>query len=109
MCEDPNFMKCQAYLCCQEMKFISSATSRICSITVFLFSCSNYELYTSELQVIDYYAKKGAVAQLHAEKAPKEVTVEVQKVLSWYMIGMMGFSFNTFFFLSFLDKHQYGI
>ncbi|KAG5521889.1 hypothetical protein RHGRI_034199 [Rhododendron griersonianum] len=32
--------------------------------------------------VIDYYTKKGAVAQLHAEKAPKEVTVEVQKVLS---------------------------
>ncbi|KAA8533280.1 hypothetical protein F0562_033187 [Nyssa sinensis] len=32
--------------------------------------------------VIDYYAKKGAVAQLHAEKPPKEVTAEVQKVLS---------------------------
>lgn len=32
--------------------------------------------------VIDYYAKKGVLAQLHAEKPPKEVTVEVQKVLS---------------------------
>ncbi|XP_077250682.1 adenylate kinase 4 [Tasmannia lanceolata] len=32
--------------------------------------------------VIDYYSKKGVVAQLHAEKAPTEVTVEVQKVLS---------------------------
>lgn len=34
------------------------------------------------LQVIDYYAKKGVVAQLPAEKPPKEVTSEVQKVLS---------------------------
>ncbi|KAB5532127.1 hypothetical protein DKX38_018797 [Salix brachista] len=32
--------------------------------------------------VIDYYKKKGAVAELHAEKSPKEVTTEVQKVLS---------------------------
>ncbi|RWR72040.1 adenylate kinase 4 [Cinnamomum micranthum f. kanehirae] len=32
--------------------------------------------------VIDYYSKKGAVAQLPADKPPKEVTVEVQKVLS---------------------------
>ncbi|KAK1403212.1 adenylate kinase [Heracleum sosnowskyi] len=29
--------------------------------------------------VIDYYAKKGVVAQLPAEKPPKEVTTEVQK------------------------------
>lgn len=34
------------------------------------------------LQVIDYYAKKGVVAHLHAEKPPKEVTNEVQNVLS---------------------------
>ncbi|XWS37132.1 hypothetical protein CRYUN_Cryun19dG0017200 [Craigia yunnanensis] len=32
--------------------------------------------------VIDYYSKKGAVAKLHAEKSPKEVTDEVKKVLS---------------------------
>ncbi|KAG6506313.1 hypothetical protein ZIOFF_031636 [Zingiber officinale] len=32
--------------------------------------------------VIDYYRKKSIVAQLHAEKSPKEVTIEVQKVLS---------------------------
>ncbi|KOM32708.1 hypothetical protein LR48_Vigan01g226400 [Vigna angularis] len=32
--------------------------------------------------VIDYYSKKGIVANLHAEKPPKEVTVEVEKVLS---------------------------
>ncbi|KAF5730936.1 hypothetical protein HS088_TW19G00538 [Tripterygium wilfordii] len=32
--------------------------------------------------VIDYYAKKGNVANLPAEKPPKEVTTEVQKVLS---------------------------
>ncbi|CAL5440826.1 unnamed protein product [Camellia sinensis] len=32
--------------------------------------------------VIDYYAKKSIVANLHAEKPPKEVTGEVQKVLS---------------------------
>ncbi|PIA33683.1 hypothetical protein AQUCO_04000031v1 [Aquilegia coerulea] len=32
--------------------------------------------------VIDYYDAKGVVAQLPAEKPPKEVTVEVQKVLS---------------------------
>lgn len=32
--------------------------------------------------VIDYYAKKGILAKLHAEKPPKEVTVEVQKALS---------------------------
>lgn len=38
--------------------------------------------FVSELQVIDYYNKKGVVAKLLAEKPPKEVTVEVQKVLS---------------------------
>ncbi|GAY51040.1 hypothetical protein CUMW_131220 [Citrus unshiu] len=32
--------------------------------------------------VIDYYSKKGIVAQLHAEKPPQEVTSEVQKALS---------------------------
>ncbi|RLN00578.1 adenylate kinase 4-like [Panicum miliaceum] len=32
--------------------------------------------------VIDYYSKKGLVANLPAEKPPKEVTVEVQKALS---------------------------
>ncbi|CAI9275171.1 unnamed protein product [Lactuca saligna] len=32
--------------------------------------------------VIEYYNKKGVVAKLPAEKPPKEVTVEVQKVLS---------------------------
>ncbi|KAF3788570.1 ADK-B Adenylate kinase 4 [Nymphaea thermarum] len=32
--------------------------------------------------VIDYYSKKGVVAELHAEKPAKEVTAEVQKVLS---------------------------
>ncbi|KAF2302636.1 hypothetical protein GH714_000510 [Hevea brasiliensis] len=32
--------------------------------------------------VIDYYKNKGVVAELHAEKPPKEVTAEVQKVLS---------------------------
>uniref|UniRef100_A0A0D9XR90 adenylate kinase n=1 Tax=Leersia perrieri TaxID=77586 RepID=A0A0D9XR90_9ORYZ len=32
--------------------------------------------------VIDYYSKKGLVANLHAENPPKEVTDEVQKVLS---------------------------
>ncbi|XP_076940405.1 adenylate kinase 4-like [Bidens hawaiensis] len=32
--------------------------------------------------VTEYYSKKGVVAKLPAEKPPKEVTVEVQKVLS---------------------------
>ncbi|CAI0446369.1 unnamed protein product [Linum tenue] len=32
--------------------------------------------------VISYYKQKGVVADLHAEKPPKEVTVEVEKVLS---------------------------
>ncbi|KAE9602677.1 hypothetical protein Lal_00049982 [Lupinus albus] len=32
--------------------------------------------------VINYYAKKNIVANLHAEKPPKEVSVEVEKVLS---------------------------
>jgi adenylate kinase len=32
--------------------------------------------------VIDYYTKHGLVANLHAEKPPKEVTTEVEKVLS---------------------------
>ncbi|KAF9595371.1 hypothetical protein IFM89_000289 [Coptis chinensis] len=32
--------------------------------------------------VIDYYSKKGVVAELPAEKTPKEVTAEVQKALS---------------------------
>ena len=33
-------------------------------------------------QVIDYYSKKGLVANLPAEKPPKEVTAEVLKALS---------------------------
>ncbi|EMS55707.1 Adenylate kinase B [Triticum urartu] len=32
--------------------------------------------------VIDYYSKNGLVANLHAEKPPKEVTAEMQKALS---------------------------
>lgn len=40
------------------------------------------EFLTFGMQVIDYYSKKGIVANLHAEKPPKEVTTEVQKVLS---------------------------
>lgn len=32
--------------------------------------------------VINYYAKKGVLAELHAEKPPKDVTAEVLKVLS---------------------------
>ncbi|XP_039132911.1 adenylate kinase 4 [Dioscorea cayenensis subsp. rotundata] len=32
--------------------------------------------------VVDYYTKKGVVAELHAEKPPKEVTAEVQKALA---------------------------
>ncbi|GAA0149725.1 nucleotide kinase [Lithospermum erythrorhizon] len=32
--------------------------------------------------VVDYYSKKGVVANLPAEKPPKEVSAEVQKVLS---------------------------
>jgi adenylate kinase len=33
-------------------------------------------------QVIDYYSKKGLVANLPAEKPPKEMTAEVLKALS---------------------------
>jgi hypothetical protein len=40
------------------------------------------DLFTFGMQVIDYYSKKGMVANLHAEKPPNEVTTEVQKVLS---------------------------
>ncbi|XP_038989680.1 exosome complex component RRP43 isoform X2 [Phoenix dactylifera] len=36
----------------------------------------------STIKVIDYYSKKSVVAQLHADKPPKEVTSEVQKSLS---------------------------
>ncbi|CAI8618576.1 unnamed protein product [Vicia faba] len=32
--------------------------------------------------VIDYYTKKGVVSSIHAEKPPKEVIVEVEKLLS---------------------------
>ncbi|KAF5200547.1 adenylate kinase [Thalictrum thalictroides] len=32
--------------------------------------------------VIDYYAKKGVVANIHADKLPKDVSAEVKKVLS---------------------------
>lgn len=35
-----------------------------------------------DAQVIDYYKKKGIVANLPAEKPPQEVTTEVKKVLS---------------------------
>ncbi|KAE8023674.1 hypothetical protein FH972_009346 [Carpinus fangiana] len=38
--------------------------------------------HTQTKPVIDYYAKKGVLAQLHAEKTPNEVTAEVQTVLS---------------------------
>lgn len=40
------------------------------------------EIYALNMQVIDYYSKQSLVANLHAEKPPKEVTVEVEKVLS---------------------------
>lgn len=40
------------------------------------------ELFMFGMQVIEYYSKKSIVANLHAEKPPKEVTAEVQKVLS---------------------------
>uniref|UniRef100_J3KV55 Uncharacterized protein n=1 Tax=Oryza brachyantha TaxID=4533 RepID=J3KV55_ORYBR len=36
----------------------------------------------ASIPVIDYYTKKGIVANLHVEKPPKEVTVEVQKTMS---------------------------
>ncbi|PON72192.1 Adenylate kinase/UMP-CMP kinase, partial [Trema orientale] len=32
--------------------------------------------------IIDYYSKKGIVANIHAEKPPEEVTAEILKVLS---------------------------
>ncbi|XP_041010988.1 adenylate kinase 4-like isoform X1 [Juglans microcarpa x Juglans regia] len=38
--------------------------------------------HTQTKPVIDYYGKKGVLAQLHAEKPPNVVTTEVQKVLS---------------------------
>ncbi|CAL5444464.1 unnamed protein product [Camellia sinensis] len=41
-----------------------------------------HTILISRSEVIDYYAKKSIVANLHAEKPPKEVTGEVQKVLS---------------------------
>lgn len=45
-----------------------------------------------QIQVIDYYSKKGLVANLHAEKPPKEVTTEVQKVLSsWSWVYSLNF------------------
>lgn len=34
------------------------------------------------LQVIDYYAKKGNLVNIPAEKAPEEVTKVVKKVVS---------------------------
>ncbi|KAI7986156.1 Adenylate kinase 4 [Camellia lanceoleosa] len=40
--------------------------------------------------VIDYYAKKSIVANLHAEKPPKEVTSEVQKMSSDYSEPIIG-------------------
>ncbi|XP_015894367.1 adenylate kinase 4 isoform X1 [Ziziphus jujuba] len=44
---------------------------------------SRLEAFHKQTQpVIDYYANKGVISQLHAEKPPKEVTIEVHKVLS---------------------------
>ncbi|KAK4781936.1 hypothetical protein SAY86_016038 [Trapa natans] len=44
---------------------------------------SRLEAFHGQTQpVIDYYSKKGMVANLPAEKPPKEVTIEVQKALS---------------------------
>lgn len=40
------------------------------------------KLYWNNVQVIDYYAKKGNVVNLPAEKPPQAVTAEVKKVLS---------------------------
>lgn len=55
------------------------------SYAVLSFSRSLWKydgLWTFEMQVIDYYKNRGVVADLRAEKPPKEVTSEVQKVLS---------------------------
>jgi hypothetical protein len=48
------------------------------SLQSILFSLKTVWLF----QVIDYYSKNGLVANLHAEKPPKEVTIEVQNALS---------------------------
>lgn len=45
-------------------------------------------------QVIDYYSKKSLVANLPAEKPPKEVTVEVEKVLSSWNVIYSIFQYN---------------
>ncbi|KAF5183640.1 adenylate kinase [Thalictrum thalictroides] len=44
---------------------------------------SRLEAYHKQTEpVIDYYAKKGVVANIHADKLPKDVSAEVKKVLS---------------------------
>lgn len=65
----------------------------------------NYNVIISRyaFQVIDYYTKKGVVAQLHAEKPPNEVTVAVQKALSWRGETSRGSTF-TFWCLFQLSK-----
>ncbi|KAF9600854.1 hypothetical protein IFM89_013450 [Coptis chinensis] len=43
---------------------------------------NDFEISAILIDVIDYYAKKSVVANLHAEKAPKDVSAEVEKALS---------------------------
>lgn len=68
---------------CKEAEFSSILCCYVFSAAIFSVS---YVLINSISllyeQVIDYYAKKGVLAELHAEKPPKEVTAEVQKALS---------------------------
>ncbi|WOL02431.1 hypothetical protein Cni_G11150 [Canna indica] len=63
----------------RRMKCASKPDKRLILIALrFLSLCRSLDFRS----VIDYYKKKDLVAQLHAEKPPKEVTAEVQKALS---------------------------
>lgn len=65
-----------------EVVFCSFIFSLLLIVLLSLFIVILIFCFTLKMKVIDYYSKKGVVAELHAEKPPKEVTAEVQKVLN---------------------------
>lgn len=53
-----------------------------CLFGLYFSLCLMLKLFCFNVQVIDYYAKKGNVVNLPAEKPPQAVTAEVKKALS---------------------------
>lgn len=74
------FVFCSSAIYFSTFLFITPIDVLYGFLSFFIIFCNGFHYF--DLQVIGYYSQKGIVANLQAEKPPKEVTVEVQKALS---------------------------